>query len=67
MELFFLYIPGPEPFLSRINEFSPKNFTVDSEGKPSCDYEDCDLSETARWIILHMQRRDMKIWEIKCY
>ena len=25
---------------------------MDAEGKPSCDYEDCDLSDTSRWIIL---------------
>merc|ERR1712038_484289 len=27
-----------------------QNFTVDSEGKPSCDYEDCDLSNTASYV-----------------
>ena len=26
-----------------------QNFTVDADGKPSCDYADCDLSETYRW------------------
>ena len=25
-----------------------QNFTVDADGKPSCDYADCDLSETYR-------------------
>jgi len=27
-----------------------QNFTVDSDGKPSCDYEDCDLSDTASYV-----------------
>ena len=26
-----------------------QKFSVDSTGKPSCDYSDCDLADTSRW------------------